>query len=385
MDEPAPGRGLVAVSRHGKRILESLLRNRHCSRCTLEGQRGTESKVARASIPARFDYAHLRILQSDASVSRRRCGPLIILVLGLLAAWLAAGSLGWLAPPLQKALTWLALATIVIAALPGRRRISVSDGLLLGGATSIAVLMTASSLPVVNILAVAILLAAVAQVRPGLTAQVSGSAALAATALAVFRLVCDGSAAAWTFTNTVGHVEGLWAGWLTGRPLLIGASFGGLDFLVLMAALAAAWLIATPRPRIGRAAWAMLFIFLAQTAYLVILAFSHDLTALLPPQVVVQADDISHLGIWTWGNAIHTLLPWNLPLLAAVFQCRGGRRHVPPDCLASDTARSAKRDGRESAPRRASVATAACRAGRHFRCQAELGARTGGASRRQDC
>ncbi len=47
---------------------------------------------------------------------------LIILVLGLLAAWLAAGSLGWLAPPLQKALTWLALAVIVIAALPGRRR-----------------------------------------------------------------------------------------------------------------------------------------------------------------------------------------------------------------------------------------------------------------------
>ena len=98
---------------------------------------------------------------------------LIILVLGLLAAWLAAGSLGWLAPPLQKALTWLALATIVIAALAGRRRISAHiDGLLLGGATLIAVLMTASSLPVVNILAVAILLAAVAQVRPGSTAQV---------------------------------------------------------------------------------------------------------------------------------------------------------------------------------------------------------------------
>ncbi len=68
---------------------------------------------------------------------------LIILVLGLLAAWLAAGSLGWLAPPFEKALTWLALATIVIAATAGRRLIS-NDGLLLGGATLIALLLTAS-------------------------------------------------------------------------------------------------------------------------------------------------------------------------------------------------------------------------------------------------
>ena len=184
----------------------------------------------------------------------------------------------------------------------------------------IALLMTASSLPVVNILAVAILLAAVAQVRPGSIAEVSGSAALAATALAVFRLACDGSAAAWTVTNTIGHVEGLWAGWLTGRPLLIGASFGGIDFLVLMAALTAAWLMATPGPRIARAAWAILFIFLAQTAYLVVLAFSDDLAGLLP-QTMPKFDDVSHLGIWTWGNAIRGLLPWNLPLLAAVFQC----------------------------------------------------------------
>ena len=119
----------------------------------------------------------------------------------------------------------------------------------------------------------------------------------------------------------MGRFEGLWAGWLTGRPLLIGASFGGLDFPLLMAALTAAWLIATPRPRLKRAAWAVLFIVLAQTAYLVVLAFSHDLTALLPPQVFTKANGISHLGTWTWGNAIRTLLPWNLPVLAAVLQC----------------------------------------------------------------
>ena len=245
---------------------------------------------------------------------------LIILVLGLLAAWLAAGSLGWLAPALEKAVTWCMLATIVITAWAGRR-LSLNDKLLLGGATVLALLMTASSLLVVNVLAVAILLTAIAQVRPGSTAQVCSSTALAAAALAVFKLVSVSSPAAWTFTNTAGHVAGLIAGWLTGRPLLIGASFGGLDFVVLMVALTAAWLMATPPPRFRRAAWALLFIVLAQSAYLVVLAFSHDLTALLPPQVTPTYTDISYLGVWTWGNAIRTLLPWNLPVLAAVFQC----------------------------------------------------------------
>jgi len=227
--------------------------------------------------------------------------------------------LGWVAPPLQKTLTWLSFAAIVIASLPGHFRNPRRDGVLLGIATLIAVVMTASSLPVINILAVATLLVAVAQVRTGLIREVSGSAALAVTVLAVYRLVCDGSAAVWTFTNAIGRIEGHGAGWLTGRPLLIGASFGGVDFLVLMAALTASWLMATPRPRAGRAAWAILFIAIAQIVYLVVLAFSHDLSELLPPHLTAKETDISHLGVWTWGNAIRSLLPWNLPLLAAVL------------------------------------------------------------------
>ena len=204
--------------------------------------------------------------------------------------------------------------------------------------------MTASSLPVVNILAVAILLAAIAQVRPGSIAQVSGPAALAATALAVFRLVCDGSAAAWTFTNTVGRVEGLWAGWLTGRPLLIGASFGGVDFLVLMAALTAAWLIATPRPRIGT----------RRMGHAVHRPRADRISrgsGLQPrpgrtaaAEVIAKHNDISHLGIWTWGNAIRTLLPWNLPVLAAVFHSAVAVGMFRLTAWQRDAARSAKRE-----------------------------------------
>jgi hypothetical protein len=245
---------------------------------------------------------------------------LFILVLGMLTTWLAAGSLGYVAPPLQKALTWLAFASLVMAALPSRGWISRSDLSLLGGAVLIAVMMTASPSAAINTLGVAVLLAAIAQLRPESprwpTARVAGPAALAAVTLAVFRLVCESSAAAWVFTNHAGHIEGVGVAWLTGRPLQIGASFGGIDFLVVMAALTVAWLVAAPRPRLCRA---LLAIFVAQTAYLVIVAFSDDLAALLPPIVTPHEDRLSHLGVWSWGNALRTLLPWNLPLLAGVF------------------------------------------------------------------
>jgi hypothetical protein len=243
---------------------------------------------------------------------------LVVLVLGLLATWLAAGALGWIAPPLQKGLTWLTFAAIVITALP-TRRVSGTDVALLGGATSIALLFTASSTPAINILAVAILLAAIAQFRPGPFAQVPGPVALAAMTLAVYRFVSAGSAAAWTFSNGLGHMEGTWAGWLTGRPLLIGATFGGVDFLVVMVALAIARQMTSPGSRLAQPCKALMFILLAQTVYLVILAYSDELAALLPPQETHKYDRLSHLGIWTWYNAIRSLLPWNVPLVAAVL------------------------------------------------------------------
>jgi hypothetical protein len=259
----------------------------------------------------------LNLENSSATLIPARA--LVILVLGLLASWLAAGSLGWVAPLLQKSLAWLIFAIICSAALSGGRRFSASDLALLGGSCLLAVLMTASRLPPVNILAVAILLAAIAHLRPGPIARVANSTAIAASSLAVFHLICDGSAAAWTLTDSVGCAEGFLAGWLTGHKLLIGASFGGIDFLILMIALTAAWLVAAPPPRVVRAVWAGLFILLAQFAYLTILACSDDLAALLPPEVAPKFVGASHLGIWTWGNAIRALLPWNLPLLAAIF------------------------------------------------------------------
>ena len=144
----------------------------------------------------------------------------VILICGLLATWLAGGSLGWIAPPLQKTLTWLALAIIVLLARAGRSRSGTCaddkgspwakhDRWLLFAAAVIAMVMTASSLAVVNILAVAVLLAVVALVRPGTIALAAGPVAAAATTLAVFHILCQGTASGWRMADTVGARRGI--------------------------------------------------------------------------------------------------------------------------------------------------------------------------------
>ena len=62
----------------------------------------------------------LESLSQNPAPKRGPARAVIILVCGLLATWLAAGSLGWIAPPLQRTLTWLALGTIVFLALGSR-------------------------------------------------------------------------------------------------------------------------------------------------------------------------------------------------------------------------------------------------------------------------
>ena len=92
------------------------------------------------------------------------CGPeceiiapqaLIILVAGMAAAWLAAGSTGLLGHPLQHALTWLSLAVALVAAWPRDNRSFGTWAILAGGAI-LGLSLTASTIPTVNIFAVTV-------------------------------------------------------------------------------------------------------------------------------------------------------------------------------------------------------------------------------------
>ncbi len=243
---------------------------------------------------------------------------IVVLLAGMIAAWLAAGSTGLLGHPLQHALTWFALAVAMVAGWPRESRPFATWAILVGAAI-LSLLLTASGLTAVNVLAVAVLLAAVAQVHRGLTARVILIAALAAGALGLFRFACDSVPAVWLAADVKGWMLGRLAGWLAGNPLEVGATFGGIDFLVLMAAIYAGWLIGTAPPRRGRAIWGLVAIAVGHLVYLTALAYSEKFLAALPDLVVSPDSDINHVGIWTWGNGLRMLIPWNVPLLAVLI------------------------------------------------------------------
>ncbi|MHC4176743.1 MAG: DUF4350 domain-containing protein, partial [Planctomycetota bacterium] len=243
---------------------------------------------------------------------------IVVLVAAVAAAWIAAGSTGLLAHPLRHALTIAALAVAVVAGRP-RRDEPLGGWLALGAAVVLGLIMTAADPPAAGVLAVTLVTAALVRSQATLSGRVILIVALATAVLAVFRLACSSIPTVWLAADALGHGLGWLAGTISGEPLWLGASFGGVDFLVLMAALYTGWLISTARPRLPRAICAAAAILAGHLIYLFILSFSNQILAALPDVVLPPESDNSRLGIWTWGNAVRTLLPWNVPMLALLI------------------------------------------------------------------
>ncbi len=229
---------------------------------------------------------------------------------GFAAAWIAAGSTGVLAHSLRHVLTWLVLGVAIVAEWPGlgrprRRLLALSAGAIM------AMVMTASPLHAVNVLAVAVMLCALSAggSRPGKRIMLSASAAVAV--LGVYRLACTSVPLLWMFADAVGGIMGRIAGLITGEPLWIGATFAGVDFLVLMGGLYAVWLANTRPPRRTRAIYGALGILAGHLTYLIVLSFSAKLLQALP--------DAAPDSGWTWAGATRKGVPWNLPALAAAI------------------------------------------------------------------
>ncbi len=254
--------------------------------------------------------------ESFAAVPAR---AVVILVAGMAAAWFAAGSTGLLGHSLRHTLTWIALAVAIVATWPLEIRTFriwavLAVGVILGFS------FTTSPLPAVNVLAVAVVLAAIALVSRGVTARVVLLGALAATVLGCFRFACVSIPIVWHAADGAGCALGRLAGWLAGSRLEVGATFGGIDFLVLTAVVYVGWMICTPPPRRTRAIWTAAAIVVGQLAYLIVLANSEKLLALLPETIAPLQEGNNHVGLWTLSNGLRTLIPWNLPLLAMAIQ-----------------------------------------------------------------
>ncbi len=117
----------------------------------------------------------------------------------------------------------------------------------------------------------------------------------------------------------LGSSLGVLASRFWNRPLSVGATFAGLDHLVLMGALIAAWATKLRPPRWRPVLIATSAAAAGQLLYLLCLALATELAASLPAAPPQPPADLYVPPDWFWGDAVRALLPWNLPALAALW------------------------------------------------------------------
>ena len=239
-------------------------------------------------------------------------------VCGLAAAWIAAGSIGLAGHALRHALVWVCLLSAVAAAWPKVRTWRLVLAFVI--AMSAAVLMIASPLQPVNVLAVALALAALAAGRAGAQRRMLLAASQAVVIFGLYRIILTSVPEAWFAADAVGGWLGRIGGAVTGRPLALGPSFAGIDYLVLMVAFLALWLAATPGPRLVRGLAASGAVLAGHLVYLVVLSFAPELAAAIPTAAAADPNLGPFDKPWHFWPAVRTLVPWNFPVLAGLLQ-----------------------------------------------------------------
>ena len=255
----------------------------------------------------------------DADVAQRLHWPAVVTVLaGLAAAWIAAGATGLLANPLRGALTWSAMAAALLAGRIFKDRSPLAILILLAGA-AVAAVMSVWLAPPVRVLGVAVLLGVLSAGRTDAGQKAIAASALAVGALGVWRLACASIPMLWLAADRAGGLMGSAAGLVTGKPLWVGATFGGLDFLVAMLAFHVAWLFATRGWRRMRAVWATVAIVVGHLVYLIVLTHAADLGEALRVALLEAKPEPDRETLTALLAAVRPLVPWNIPALAGAI------------------------------------------------------------------
>ena len=237
----------------------------------------------------------------------------------LAAAWVAAGSSGLLAHSLRHVLTCLLLGVAIVAAWPSLSK-AWRNGVVLSGGIAISFLLAVFPLEVANILSVVIILSMLAHLHGEVDGRVFFITALAVLCFAVCHFLFRAYPSFWTIENHLGQTLGWLASKITSQTLSIGATFGGVDFLLLMIFLYGFWLYNSASPRIQRALYAGLGIIVAQFIYLVALAYSEKIVAAMPDPIYPVENDYMRMGATVWQNSLRAMIPWNLPIIAVILQ-----------------------------------------------------------------
>jgi len=244
-------------------------------------------------------------------------GVVVAALAAMLGAWIAAGSSGLLAQPLECAMTWTAATVAVIAVGPRGKRLLV---VLLGAGVMIALGVLFPSGEVHGVLSIALVVALLVPAEAGPGRQVLLITAVAVLALGVYRLAYTSIPTVWLLADGAGLFFGRAGSAISGRPLCVGATFGGIDLLVLMGGVYAGWLWFTAAPRPARAIWGVLAILAGHLLYLILLSLSTDLADALPPVPPPEETRSYTPPDWSWSDAVRTLLPWNMPALGVAIQ-----------------------------------------------------------------
>jgi hypothetical protein len=222
------------------------------------------------------------------TVTHSRGAILCAAILGMTAAWVAAGSTGLLAHGLRHAIAWVLLLLIAGLAWPagaGRWREKV---LVIVAAVG-SLLLTASTVATLNVLAVTLLLGALALVnhREANVTLIAGTfrerssepcgallvTAQATAVLALFQFAQASIATFWQVADTAAGALGSLGGTLSGQPLNVGSSLAGLDYFVL--SLSVVGILAIERRlRVTTSLVAVAALLLGHLSYLMLLAQS---------------------------------------------------------------------------------------------------------------
>ncbi len=248
---------------------------------------------------------------SDQAAKTAAFGPIVAALVSLAAAWIAAGSTGLLAHPLRRMLTLVALGIALLT--PGIsgsrlwRRIVLTP--LIACAAGYLVALAA---PAANIMAVTLVLAFLAIVSDRRNKDILRAAAVAVTVLGLYSLARTSIPWVWLGADLVGRGLASLVGMVTRQPTRVGATFAGLDCLIVMTVLWGLCVRRTRPPRAARAVYGFAAIAGGHLLYLIVLSY-------VPSLLVTIAQPPGQNGSFVMG-LLHEAVPWNLPAIACAIQ-----------------------------------------------------------------